>query len=261
MNHYLPEKAEIIDCKEFPYEKKLFRIKANIDFIPGQFVEISLAGIGEFPVSICSAPHEKGYFEICVKKLGKVTSQLFKLNESDFIGYRGPFGNGFPINELKGKDVVIVAGGLGILPLRSFIKEALHNNFCNSLTILYGVKEPLDMLFKEELKEWREKAKVIDVYEEGGKRKGYVSDFIDEANLKGNEYALVCGPPAMFKPVINQLKKNGIENEKIYLSIERRMKCGIGKCGHCIVGGEYYTCIDGPVFNYKAYKKAEKIKL
>ncbi|RLF50756.1 MAG: hypothetical protein DRN11_04100, partial [Thermoplasmata archaeon] len=242
-----------IKCKEYPYDKKLFKIRASLEFIPGQFVEISLAGIGEFPVSICSPPYEKEYFEICIKKVGRVTSQLYKLKEGDYIGYRGPFGNGFPMEELEGKDVVAIAGGLGILPLRSFIKEALHKNLCNSLTILYGVREPLDMLFKDELKEWSKKAKIIDVYEKGGKRKGYVSDFIDEANLKGNEYVLVCGPPAMFKPVINQLKKNGIEEEKIFLSIERRMKCGIGKCGHCIVNG-FFVCQDGPVFKYPILK-------
>ncbi|RLF47811.1 MAG: oxidoreductase [Thermoplasmata archaeon] len=256
MNPYLPIPAKIVDCQQFPFEKKLFRIKASIDFIPGQFVEVSLPGIGEFPVSICSAPSEKDYFEICIKRIGRVTSYLFKFGRGDFVGYRGPFGNGFPMEETKGKDVVVVAGGLGILPLRSFIKECIYKEFCKSLKILYGVKEPDDMLFRNELEEWKEYAEIIEVFEKGGERQGYVSDFIKDANLNGNEIALVCGPPAMFEPVVEKLLNEGIKEEKIFLSVERRMKCGMGKCGHCIMGGKYYTCIDGPVFKYTDFKHA-----
>ena len=255
MNSYVPRKAKILHCEKYPFDKKLFRIEAEIDFIPGQFVEISLPGVGEFPVSICSPPYEKRYFEICVKKVGRVTSYFFKYEKGDFIGYRGPFGNGFPIEKLKGEDVVIVAGGLGILPLRSFIMESLYKKWCRSLKILYGVKEPKDMLFRNELQKWRENAEIIEVFEEGGNRQGYVSDFIEEANLNGNEVALVCGPPAMFEPVVKNLLKEGIQEEKIFLSLERRMKCGVGKCGHCIIGGSYYACIDGPIFSYARCKK------
>ena len=255
MNHYLPKKAEILYSEQHPFDKKLFRIKASLDFTPGQFVEISLPGIGEFPVSICSSPSEKEYFEICVKKVGRVTSYLMNFGEGDFIGFRGPLGNGFPMEKVRGEDVVVVAGGLGILPLRSFIKESIRRKWCNSLKILYGVREPDEMLFRNELEEWAGEAEVIEVFEKGGKRQGYVSDLIEEAELNGNEIAFVCGPPAMFVPVVTKLLNEGLKEERIFLSLERRMKCGIGKCGHCIVGGNKYTCIDGPVFSYAEYKK------
>lgn len=252
MNIYLPKKTEIIGVRAFPFNKKLFIIDANLHFIPGQFIELSIPGIGEFPVSICSAPYEKKV-EFCIKKMGRVTSYLFKLNKKDIIGYRGPFGNGFPMNELKNKDIVVIAGGIGILPLRSFIKEIIHNDDFNTLKILYGAKEPDDMLFRDEIKKWRRHAMVLEIFEKGGGRTGLVSDLINEAEIEGNEYAIVCGPPAMFVPVIKKLIKGGIEEDKIFLSVERRMKCGIGKCGHCIAGS-YYVCIDGPIFRYSQFK-------
>jgi len=256
MNPHLPMKGRIVKCITYSQDKKLFRIEANIDFIPGQFVEISIAGVGEFPVSICSAPHEKNFFEICVKKVGRATSYLFSMEEGAFIGYRGPFGNGFPIEKLKGEDILIIAGGIGILPLRSFIKEIIHEKDYGKIKILYGAKEPPAMLFRDELNEWRKKAEITEVFERGSEKQGLVSDVIAEVEIQGNEYALICGPNAMFNPVVKKLIEKGIEEERIFLSVERRMKCGIGKCGHCVFGGSYYTCTDGPVFSYADYKHA-----
>ncbi len=249
----MPVRERVIECKSFP-GKKLFKIESDIDFTPGQFVEISVAGVGEFPISICSAPYEKGFFEICVKKIGRITSFIFNIKEGDVVGVRGPYGNGFPMDKLEGKDILIVAGGIGILPLRSFIKEMIYRKRYKSMKILYGAREPADMLFRDELEEWKKYAEVDEIFERGGERNGLVSDIIEEVEIQGNEYALICGPHAMFKPVIKKLIKKGIDEEKIFLSIERRMKCGVGKCGHCIFGGNYYACIDGPIFRYDEYK-------
>jgi len=249
-NPYAPLIGNIIRCTQFPFELKLFRIEASLDFTPGQFVEISLPGAGEFPISITSPPHERGWFEIGIKRAGRCTSYAFSLDEGDRIHYRGPFGTGFPLEKLRGKRVVLVAGGLGILPLRSFMKEALHTGWCRSVTLLYGMKNPQHLLFQDELKEWARQAEVVDVYEHGGKRTGLVSNFIEHVQIMGDEMVLMCGPPAMFKPAVKNLVKKGISPDNIFISLERRMKCGIGTCGHCIIHGHLYACTHGPVFPY-----------
>lgn len=256
INHHKPKKAEIIECSKISHDKKYYKIKPSLDFNPGQFVEISVAGIGEFPVSIASPPYIKDYFEICIKKVGRVTSYLYNLKEGDFIGYRGPFGNGFPMEKIKGKNVVVIAGGIGIIPLRSLINETIKKKIHSSLKILYGASDPENMLFREEIREWRKHAEVMEVFERGGERTGLVSEFVGDADIKGDEYVFVCGPPAMFKPVGEKLIEHGIDKKNIFLSIERKMKCGVGKCGHCIFGGKYYACIDGPVFSYDKFMHA-----
>ncbi|HDN50604.1 MAG TPA: hypothetical protein ENG06_02385 [Thermoplasmatales archaeon] len=255
-NPYTPVKGRIIHCVQFPFEIKLFRVEASLEFTPGQFVEISLPGVGEFPVSITSPPHERGWFEIGIKKVGRVTSYAFSLGTGDCMNYRGPFGTGFPLEKMRGKRVVLVAGGLGILPLRSFIKEVLHTRWCESLTILYGMKSPEHMMFRDELKEWARQAEIIDVYEYGGERTGLVSNFIEYTHILGDEIVLMCGPPAMFKPAVKNLMKRGITPDNIFISLERRMKCGIGTCGHCIIDGQLYACTHGPVFQYSKCERA-----
>lgn len=246
----MPLKGTIVHTKIFPFEKKLFRIVGPLSFIPGQFVEVSLPGIGECPISITSPPFESGMFEICIKKIGRATSYLYNMGEGCVIGYRGPFGNGFPIDKVKDCHVAVVAGGLGILPLRSFIKQALMTHWCSELTILYGAREPDDMLFKEELQQWKRDATVIDVCERGSERTGFVSDFIKCISISGDEVVFMCGPPAMFRPVGERLIAAGIDSNNIFVSLERRMKCGIGTCGHCVVDGSWYVCSDGPVVPY-----------
>jgi len=256
INHQKPKKAEIMECYEISYDKKFYKIEASLDFKPGQFVEISLAGIGEFPVSIASPPYRKDYFEICIKRVGRVTSYLYRMKEGDFIGVRGPYGNGFPIERIIGEKIVIIAGGIGIIPLRSFIKETIMRKWHTSLKILYGAKDPENMLFKDEIEDWKKHAEVIEVFERGGGRKGLVSEFVGDVNIMGDEYVFVCGPPAMFKPVGEKLIEKGVDKKNIFFSVERRMRCGIGKCGHCIFGGKYYTCTDGPVFSYENFLHA-----
>jgi NAD(P)H-flavin reductase len=250
VNHYHPLTGIISDILEYPFDKKVFRIAEPLAFIPGQFVEVSLAGIGEFPVSITSPPHEKRWFEIGIKKLGKVTSFLFTMAKGSAVGYRGPFGNGFPMEKLLGEYVVVIAGGLGILPLRSFIKEALYKKSCSSLTILYGAHNPDDLMFIDEFDAWRTGATVIDVCERGRKTTGRVTDFIECASITGSEKVVMCGPPAMFEPAVKKLREAGIGIENIFVSLERRMKCGVGTCGHCLINGERQICREGPVLPY-----------
>lgn len=255
-NPYLPVRGKVIHCVQFPFEIKLFRVEASLEFTPGQFVEISLPGVGEFPVSITSPPHEREWFEVGVKNVGRVTSYAYTLEEGDYIDYRGPFGTGFPLEKMKGKRAILVAGGLGILPLRSFIKEALHTRWCKSVTLLYGMKNPEHLLFRDELEEWAHRAEIIDVYEYGGRRTGLVSNFIEHVHIMGDEIVLMCGPPAMFKPAAENLMKKGMDPDNIFVSMERRMKCGIGTCGHCIIGGHLYACTHGPVFPYATCENA-----
>ncbi|MBC7128736.1 MAG: FAD/NAD(P)-binding protein [Thermoplasmatales archaeon] len=254
MNPFTPLKGKIIENRTIN-DKKFLRVETeNFSFIPGQFVEISIAGVGEFPISICSPPYEKNFFEVCIRKVGRVTSFLYN-NKIDYLLYRGPFGNGFPMKKLEGKNIVVIIGGLGILPLRSFIKEAIHSKIYNQMKILYGARSRDDLLFAEEIEEWKNYAEVYKIFEKEGMKRGFVTELIDEIVFDGKEYILICGPPAMFKPVIEKALKMGADEEKIYVSVERRMKCGIGKCGHCIIGS-YYSCIDGPVFEYAKYKHA-----
>ncbi|MEM1513346.1 MAG: FAD/NAD(P)-binding protein [Candidatus Thermoplasmatota archaeon] len=255
MNPLMPVKGKIIEKRKIN-DKKFLRIEAeNFNFIPGQFVEISLAGIGEFPISICSPPYEKNFFEICIRKVGRATSFFYNIDEIDYVFYRGPYGNGFPMEKLKGKNIVAIIGGLGILPLRSFIKEAIHSKIYNQIKILYGARSKDEIIFPEEIEEWKKHAEVYEIFEKEGEKRGFVTELLNDIVFDGDEYLLICGPPAMFKPVIEKAIKRGANEENIYLSVERRMKCGIGKCGHCIVGS-YYACIDGPVFEYVKYKHA-----
>ncbi|MEM2934816.1 MAG: hypothetical protein QXF32_00415, partial [Candidatus Thermoplasmatota archaeon] len=171
MNPLMPVKGKIIENRKIN-DKKFLRVEAeNFNFIPGQFVEISVAGIGEFPISICSPPYEKNFFEICIRKVGRVTSFLYN-SKIDYIFYRGPYGNGFPMEKLKGKDIVVIIGGLGILPLRSFIKEAIHSKIYNQMKILYGTRSRQDLLFAEEIEEWKNYAEVYEIFEKEGIKRG-----------------------------------------------------------------------------------------
>ena len=263
-NIFCPQIAEIIDIEKFTELEKRFTIKLKEDslrFSPGQFVMVSILGIGEAPISISSSPTNEGQFEICVRKMGSVTSYLHNLEVGDTLGIRGPYGNGFPVEEVYGKNLVFVAGGLGIIPLRSFIKYSLEKreNF-GDISILYGVKSPEEILFADELKEWSNRGDIdlkltVDKPDETWKGHiGVITRLIYSADIKPDStYAFIVGPPVMFKYVIMELNAEGITDDRMYLSLERRMKCGIGKCGHCQTNNKY-VCMDGPVFRYSQMK-------
>ena len=232
-------------------------VREAFQFASGQFVELSLFGVGEAPISISSAPSKQGFIELCVRNAGDVTGALHKKQCGDIVGLRGPFGRGFPFKEMKGHDMLLVAGGLGIAPLKSLINH-IHDDRHDfgKVTILYGAKNPSEILFRYQFDMWkhRDDFELILTVDEPddtwSDEVGRVTRLFDMIDMDPtNTYGAICGPPVMYRFVIDEMRKKGMDADKIYVSFERRMKCGIGKCGHCGVGHQY-ACIDGPVFNY-----------
>ncbi len=263
-NPYVPLQARITSVVDLTDKEKLFEIRIIDEqardafaFGSGQFVELSILGVGEAPISITSAPTKRGSFELCVREVGDVTKALHQKRCGDTVSVRGPFGRGFPFDRMKGHDVLLVAGGLGIAPLRSLIDHIRdeRHEFGN-VTIMYGVKNPGEVLFGYEFESWRTRDDfdlVMTVDEPDAAWKGEVGPvtrlFDGIAVDPSRTYGAICGPPAMYPHVIAEMRKKEMDVERIYVSFERRMKCGIGKCGHCGVGHKY-TCVDGPVFSY-----------
>ncbi|MFN3301636.1 MAG: FAD/NAD(P)-binding protein [Patescibacteria group bacterium] len=260
INFYKPELAIVKKIKKETPQVKLFTIAPKNpqileNFKPGQFLEIGLANFGEAPLAICSPPFQKEFFQICVRRVGQVTEALHRLKEGDFITFRGPFGNGFP--KIENKNLLLIAGGLGLIPLRSLILSLLTEGFSN-ISIFYGAKTPEDFLFQDEFEKWQRAGiklfLTIDKKYPGWKGEvGLVTVLFDKVNIPKETTAILCGPPPMYKFVIEKLKEKGIPDESIWLSLERKMFCGIGICQHCAIGSKY-VCQDGPVFNYSEIK-------
>jgi NAD(P)H-flavin reductase len=222
---------------------------------------LGILGIGESMISIASSPTKKGYLEFSIMKMGKVTSALHASDPGDTISIRGPYGNGFPLNEWKGKNILTIGGGIGQAPLRPIVQYILDNRGdFGQLDIIYGARTSNDLCFKDELFELEKRDDVnvhlsIDVEEPGWTRfVGFVPD-----NLLGvkpspeNTIAITCGPVVMINYVIKNLLELGFTDQQIFTTLENRMKCGIGKCGRCNVG-HLYVCKDGPVFSYATLK-------
>jgi NAD(P)H-flavin reductase len=231
----------------------------------GQFAMLSMTGVGEIPIGIASSPLDKGYVEFTVKRYptGKVTSALHDLAEGDMVGLRGPLGNGFPMKALRGKNIVVVGGGFAFTTLRATIRYLLdpkiRGNYGN-IFVLYGARNPGELLYKEELKTWQDRSDLtmcvtVDKGDDSWKgRVGMVPLVLKElAPSAQNACSIVCGPPIMLKFTIPPLVELGFAPEDILTSLERKMSCGIGKCGRCNVG-PYYVCKDGPVFSYATIK-------
>jgi sulfhydrogenase subunit gamma (sulfur reductase) len=229
-----------------------------LDFVPGQFVEVSVAGIGEAPITISSSPTRKDSFELVVRKIGNVSGAIHRLDRGDKLGIRGPLGNGvYPVEEARGKDLVFICGGIGLVPQRSFIHYVLDNrDDYGDVAILQGTKCYDQRLFASEIEAWSQRSDVqmletIDEPDECWKGNvGVVTKLIGkiETDLK-SAAILVCGPPIMYKFVLMVLADGGVARENVFLNLERKMKCGVGKCGHCQIN-DAYACMDGPVFRY-----------
>ena len=267
-NPYTPYQATIIRTLPQIPDHKLFQIHIRFvnrgtvkvfNYRPGQFVMLSVVGVGEAPFSISSSPTHEGIIELCVRRIGRVTDALFRLPLKAKVGIRGPYGNGFPIEELEGNNLLLVAGGLGMAPLRSLLRYALDNRSkFKDIILMYGAKNPDDMLFKYELLDLIDRADVkclltVDKKDESAVWKahvGVVTTLFDFVEIDpNNTYAAICGPEVMFKFVLNELLKRNFSKDRILMSLERNMHCGIGKCGHCMIGYKY-TCLDGPIFTY-----------
>ena len=225
----------------------------------GQFAMISVLGAGEAPFSISSTPSRPGLLEFCIRKAGTVTNAIFRLKENGLVGIRGPYGNGFPVEKMKDKDILIVVGGLGAAPLRSVLLYCLDNrDQFKRVIVLHGAKRPAEMIFREEFLSLKQREDLechlaVDADDTGKwtEKVGVVTTLFPRVKEidPATTYALVCGPPVMYKFVLKELVKLNIPKDQILMTLERRMKCGVGKCGHCAI--DYiYTCLDGPVFSY-----------
>ncbi len=263
----IPETATIEDIRDEIRDVKTFymsldnkELDKNFKIKSGQFIMCTIFGAGEFAVSLPPSP-ENDRFHLTVRKVGSVTNALHELKAGDKVGIRGPFGNGFPFEEIKGKNIIYVAGGIGLIPLRSSIVHVLqHKKEFGRVLVLHGARTPDDLMYKENLKEWQsfpgfETYITVDVGTPGWTGEvGFVHTLFDKANLPvENTVAFVCGPPVMFNTVIGELLKRGLRDDCIISTLERHMKCGVGKCQHCAIG-RTLVCTDGPVYTFRQIK-------
>lgn len=264
-NPYQPAVAHIVRIHRMVADNHLFTVRfaddrqaAAFRHRPGQFVMLSVPGAGEAPISISSSPTRPEVLELCVRRVGRVTNALYRLRATDHVGVRGPYGNGFPVERLEGNDLLLVAGGLGMAPLRSLLWYALdRRDRFGAVTLMYGARTPADMLFRDELVSLADRRDLsclltVDRDPVGGwtQRVGLLPSLFDGVTFQpGRTHAAVCGPPIVYRLVLDRLLALGFSKDRILMSLERRMKCGIGKCGHCSVGYKY-TCLHGPIFSY-----------
>jgi len=259
---YAPRVGRIVDFKKFTdreaYCRFVFDDGQGISYQAGQFMEVSVFGVGEAPISICSGPGQRDDLEMCIRAAGDVTNWLHKAEVGDAIGLRGPYGNGFDMDRVAGMDVLFVAGGLGLAPCRSFIQAALADRKkFGRVTILYGGRTPKELLFADDLKVWAKREDcefqlTVDRPDETWTgNKGVITTLfrkipkLDPARTA----AFIIGPPIMFKFAVLEVLAMGLRKANIYCSLERRMKCGLGKCGHCQIRN-VYVCQEGPIFTY-----------
>ena len=275
---YRPEMARLANVEQLTKLEKLFHVQLpegqDLGHDPGQFVMLSVLGVGEAPISITSSPSRcNGGFELCVREVGDVTGALHRMQPGDQIGIRGPFGYGFPIDEMRSKDVLFAPGGLGLAPLRSLINQVIdERDDFERVIILYGAKRRSELLFRDELNEWVKRDDVeclltVDCEDEGDEWQpeqrlecnlGVITTLFPQIEVDAeNTVAVTCGPPIMYRFVLMEMLEKGIPESNIYLSLERRMKCGVGKCGHCQINS-LYCCQEGPVFNYADIKGFEE---
>ena len=263
----VPEVVNIDEIKDEAPEVKTFyfsflnkEIEEKFKIKSGQFIMCTVFGAGEFAVSLPPSP-ENDRMHITVRCIGKVTNALHKLVVGDKLGVRGPFGNGFPYDDIKGKNVIYVAGGIGLIPLRSSIVHMLqHRKDFGRIILLYGARTSKDLLYQYNIEEWKktpgfETFITIDKAEQGWDGEvGFVNKLIEKAKIPvDNTVAFVCGPPVMFNGVIDDFLKRGMSEDNIISTLERQMKCGIGKCQHCAIG-RTLVCTDGPVYTYRQIK-------
>ncbi|HXX59570.1 MAG TPA: 4Fe-4S dicluster domain-containing protein [Dehalococcoidales bacterium] len=257
---YAPRQAKIIKIEQLAAKEKAFQVKfqdgKDLNQVPGQFVEVSTYGIGEAPFGVTTSQTRPGSFGFAVRNVGGVTNALHNLKEGDTIGVRGPFGTGFNTKSMEGKDILFIAGGIGLFPVRSLIEYVLdkRSDFGRAI-VCFGARSPAERLFINELEAWK-KNPAMEFYEtvdrgspEWKGNVGVITTLIPKIQLDPKKtVAVVVGPPIMYRFVIVELKKKDLADDNIILSLERRMKCGVGKCGHCQING-VYVCQEGPVFS------------
>ncbi|MFH1772396.1 MAG: FAD/NAD(P)-binding protein [Candidatus Omnitrophota bacterium] len=262
-NPYRPIEAEVIETiLETPTIITIrFKPREPIAFETGQFIELTIPGVGEAPFTPSSKPSVKDIMEVTVMKAGKVTEKIYELKKGDKIGVRGPLGKGYPVDDFRDKEILVVGGGCGFAPLRSLMYEFFERK--GQFKKLYfrgGCKTPKELVYQSEMEEWKKRKDLnikLTVDKAGADWKGnvgVVTTIIDDVKMNYSKgIAIVCGPPVMMKFATKKLLDMGFQEDNMYLSMEKNMSCGIGKCGHCRLG-TYYACKDGPVFTYKQIK-------
>ena len=257
-NILTPKAYKIIDVRKESNLEYTFKVETDIKVEHGQFLQLSIPKVGEAPISVSG--FGDGYLEFTIRSVGKVTDKIFTLQPGDTLFLRGSYGKGWPVEKLKGKNVIIVAGGTGVAPVRSMINMFFNDEtYTKSVNLICGFKDENSVLFKDELALWKEKFEAIYTLDKGEKEgfeNGLVTTHLSKLPLekfKDNYEVIIVGPPMMMKFTVLEFLKLGIKEENIWISQERKMCCGIGKCGHCKID-DTYICLDGPVFNYTVGK-------
>jgi NAD(P)H-flavin reductase len=258
---YLPIPCRISAVTDLTPQEKLFRLElpehADLGHRPGQFVQVSILGQTEAPISVASSPTRTGHFELGVRRAGRLTTAMHTLRAGDTLGIRGPFGRPFELERLRGQDLLLISGGCGLAPMRSLVQyvEDRPAEF-GRVTLLYGAKNPEAILFRDNIRQWEATASfacltTVDNAVEGEcweGNVGQVTRLITPLAIEPQKtIAAIVGPPAMYRFVIDELHRKGLPDERIAVSLERNMRCGVGKCGHCTID-HLYCCTDGPVF-------------
>ncbi len=249
---YKPIQVEILKKEKFTKDTFLLRLKHKVKDNPGKFLMVGLLGIGECPISICSS--QKSYTELLIKKKGKVTQKLSELKKKDKVYVRGPLGSGYPMENLEGNSLVLIGVESGIASLRSVVKyvEKKRTKY-KEIEIFLGFKNPERIIFDEDIEKWKKQYKthmIFDNKDESNFYDIFATDLFKKQSINLNKaFVLICVPPDMIIPTIKKTKILGFKDNRIYLSLERHMKCGLGKCGHCMIKG-HHICVDGPVFRY-----------
>lgn len=253
-NIYMPFQSEILDVKQHTEIEYTFRMSFKGDVKPGQFFEVSIPRYGEAPISVSGIG--KDYIELTIRRVGVVTNEIFNYYVGQKLFMRGPYGNGFDIENYKGKEVVVVAGGTGLSPVKGIVNYfSQRPGDAKNFTLISGFKSPGDILFKDDMNQWEKSIDFIltvDSATEGyDGNVGLVTKYVPELKFDNmeNVEVVVVGPPMMMKFTVQEFLKRGIKEENIWISQERKMCCGVGKCGHCKID-DTYICLDGPVFNY-----------
>ncbi|MBU1255362.1 FAD/NAD(P)-binding protein, partial [Patescibacteria group bacterium] len=272
-NLYKPFKVKIDKIEKHSHNVNLFRLASpkrseggfkkneqGLVFNPGQFVLPGIFGYGEAPFGPASSPYQDSYIDILVRRVGVLTEALHQLKKGDEIFMRGPYGNGFPLDFMKGQDIVMVTGGCGIPPIASLIEYVIKNkDDFGRVYLIYGARTPDDLLMKDRIKEWEKDIKVLLTVDKPNKdwkgSVGMVSELIDDIKIDPkNTVSAMCGPGPMMDALEKILRPLGVSDRRIFVNMERKMQCGIGKCQHCTTGSKY-VCKDGPVFNFDEIDK------
>lgn len=258
---FMPRNAKVVSFEQQTFAERRFTLQMEdglpMEHQPGQFLTVGRMGYGEIPIGYASSPTRPDTFDIVVRKVGRVSSAIDAMGEGDTLTVRGPLGHGFDLDALRGHDVLIVAGGLGLCPTRSLIQYILdRRDEFGRFILFYGARDPQSLLFNEDRKLWKESDDIeyFETVDRGDTNwtghTGVITTLFPEVEFDIDTRIIICGPPIMFKFTVMSLDKLGIPHENIYVDLERRMKCGVGKCGHCQINN-VYCCTDGPVFRFK----------